>query len=85
MLRRSAMKYALMLWMAAGGGALAWGQEPAPLTPEDFTSLLARLSAKEKWETVPWMTDLHEARQAAIQAKKPIFIWAMDGQTLGCT
>jgi len=79
------MRYALMLWMAAAGGTLARGQEPAPLTPEDFTKIHAQLRAKEKWESVPWKTDLHDAREVAIQEKKPIFIWAMDGQTLGCT
>ena len=79
------MKYALLLWLAAGGGALAWGQEPAPLTPEEFASIHTQLRAKEKWESVPWKTDLHDARDVAIQQKKPIFIWAMDGQTLGCT
>ncbi|HEX7900993.1 MAG TPA: hypothetical protein VF950_24755 [Planctomycetota bacterium] len=79
------MKHALMLCLAAAGGALAWGQDPAPLTPEEFTSIHAQLRAKEKWESVPWKTDLHDARETAIQQKKPIFIWAMDGQTLGCT
>ena len=79
------MKHALMLWMAAGSGALAWGQDVAPLTPEEFTSIHAQLRVREKWESVPWKTDLHDAREASIQQKKPIFIWAMDGQTLGCT
>jgi hypothetical protein len=75
----------LMIWLAAGGGALVWGQEPGALTSEEFKSLHAQLCKREKWETVPWRTDLHEARAASVKEGKPIFIWAMDGQTLGCT
>ena len=79
------MKLALTLLTAAAGGAMAWGQEPAPIKPEEFTSIHAQLRAKEKWESVPWKTDLRDAWELSIQEKKPIFIWAMDGQTLGCT
>ena len=79
------MKPALMILMAAVGGALAWGQDPAALTTEEFTSIHTQLRAKEKWESVPWKTDLRDALEMSIKEKKPIFIWAMDGQTLGCT
>ena len=77
------MRTALMLWMA--GAQAARGQDPAPIKPEEFTSIHAQLRAKEKWESVPWKTDLNDARELSIKEKKPIFIWAMDGQTLGCT
>jgi hypothetical protein len=77
------MARALMLWMAASGAALA--QDPTSAAPKDFTTLHAQLCKREKWETVAWKTDFHDAQVASIQEKKPIFIWAMDGQTLGCT
>jgi len=68
----------VMLWLAAV--ATLQAQD----TP-DFTALHAQLCKKEKWETVAWKTDLHESRAAAVKEGKPLFIWAMDGQTLGCT
>jgi len=77
------MARALMLWVVAAGSVLA--QDAPTTSPKDFTTLHAELSKKEKWETVPWKTDLREVQVAALQEKKPIFIWAMDGQTLGCT
>jgi hypothetical protein len=81
----------LMIGLIAWSGAVAWGQddktltEPGPITADEFKSLHSQLCKREKWETVAWKTDLHEARAAAAREKKPIFIWAMDGQTLGCT
>jgi hypothetical protein len=76
------MARALLLWMAAAGAALAQDTTSAL---KDFTTLHAQLCKKEKWETVPWKTDFFDAQAASIKEKKPIFIWAMDGQTLGCT
>jgi hypothetical protein len=77
------MAQALMLWVVAASSVLA--QDAAPTTSQDFTALHAELCKKEKWETVAWKTDLRDVQVASVQEKKPIFIWAMDGQTLGCT
>ena len=80
-----------LIWLVAWSGAMAWAQdgktvtEPGTITSEEFTSLHSQLCKREKWETVNWRTDLHEAREASVKEKKPLFIWAMDGQTLGCT
>ena len=77
------MARALMLWMAGFGIAPA---QETPTTPApDFVKLHAYLCKKEKWETVPWRTDFYDAQAASLKTRKPIFIWAMDGQTLGCT
>ena len=64
---------------------LVAGVLQAQESSKDFTALHAQLCKKEKWETVAWKTDLHESRAASLKEGKPIFIWAMDGQTLGCT
>jgi hypothetical protein len=40
---------------------------------------------EEKWLTVPWRTSLLQARRDANDAGKPIFLWLMDGDPLGCT
>ena len=37
-----------------------------------------------RWTSIPWQTDLWEARRLAEAANKPIFMWAMNGNPLGC-
>ena len=56
------------------------------LTHNEFQRLHKELQpGKEIWRTIPWQISLVEARNAAAKARKPIFIWAMDGHPLGCT
>jgi hypothetical protein len=35
-----------------------------------------------RWASIPWQTDLWEARKIAAEADKPIFFWAMNGKPL---
>ena len=53
----------------------------------DFKSLHAEIvpAAEEKWQTIPWKTDLLEARDLAAKESKPVFLWSMNGHPLGCT
>ena len=37
-----------------------------------------------KWASIPWQTDLWEARRIAAEQGKPIFAWMMNGAPLGC-
>jgi hypothetical protein len=57
------------------------------LTVDEFKTLHAQLQpAKgEAWRTIPWKASLVDAQAMAARAKKPLFIWAMDGNPLGCT
>ena len=57
-----------------------------PLTVAEFERLHRELQppADEPWRSVPWTTNLLEARDEAAREGKPIFIWAMDGSPLGC-
>ena len=41
--------------------------------------------SKATWRTIPWQTDLLDAQKLAVELKKPLFVWAMDGHPLGCT
>jgi hypothetical protein len=42
-------------------------------------------SAKEaKWREIPWLPSLHQGRTMASQKKRPLFVWAMNGDPLGC-
>ena len=69
------------------GGAPAQDAAPAPLTAAEFKKLHAEVVPKTQdyWEKIPWHIDLFEARTLAYKAKKPMFLWAMNGHPLGCT
>lgn len=71
-------------------GVLGFGAATAadPIRPDDFTKLhaLVRPRADEgKWARIPWLTSLWEARKRAAAEGKPILLWEMDGNPLGCT
>ena len=40
---------------------------------------------EERWLKVPWRSDLALGRYEANEARKPLFLWLMDGDPLGCT
>ncbi|HYE99666.1 MAG TPA: hypothetical protein VEJ18_12185 [Planctomycetota bacterium] len=67
---------ALMLALAGGDG----------LSDDQFRALHERLRppADEVWRKVPWKLSLVEAQNEAARLKKPLFIWSMDGNPLGC-
>ena len=46
--------------------------------------LFDELRQKEKWLTIPWKIDILEAREQAAREGKPLFMWAMNGNPLGC-
>ena len=59
-----------------------------PLTPANFDrlhNLMQPTAAETKWKQIPWMTRLWEARRKAAEVGKPILLWEMDGNPLGCT
>jgi hypothetical protein len=58
------------------------------LTPETFTKIQATIkpqSGECRWEEIPWLTDLHEARVKAAAEGKPLFVWSASADALGCT
>jgi hypothetical protein len=60
----------------------------AAIRAEDYTELLTLIKARAgeaKWAEIPWLTSLSEARKQAAAAGKPILLWEMDGNPLGCT
>ena len=40
--------------------------------------------AAEMWRDIPWKVSLLEAQNQASREQKPLFIWSMDGNPLGC-
>lgn len=67
----------ILLVQAVGGDGI---------TPEEFRKLHESLRPKapEAWQTIPWKTDLLEARALAVQSRRPLFLWSMNGHPLGC-
>ena len=39
---------------------------------------------EEKWRAIPWIPGLWTGVQAAAKSKRPLFVWAMNGDPLGC-
>ena len=37
-----------------------------------------------KWRQINWHSDLMKARKIAQESSKPLFIWTMNGDPLGC-
>ena len=55
---------------------------------QDDPAALARLirpqPGESKWASIPWLTNLKEARERAAREDKPLFLWrAGGGDTLG--
>jgi hypothetical protein len=72
----------LVCGLATGAAAVE------PLPPEQFDELFERIKPTVKedaWAHVPWLTSLWQARQQAAREGKPILLWEMDGNPLGCT
>ncbi|MFT4588781.1 MAG: hypothetical protein ACI8QF_002888 [Limisphaerales bacterium] len=44
-----------------------------------------QLDTDAAWRSIPWQTSLLKAQAKAATERKPIFIWAMNGNPLGCT
>ena len=39
---------------------------------------------EEKWRRTPWIPSIATGLRMAQQRKRPIFLWAMNGDPLGC-
>ena len=50
------------------------------------TIRLIRPSTEElRWREIPWQTDIAAACRLGDAKERPIFLWAMNGNPLGCT
>ena len=76
-----------LLFIVSGAPGLSRRLAAGDLTAERCSALMAELQPGNDavWRTIPWKLSVLEARSAAFQQDKPIFIWAMDGHPLGCT
>lgn len=73
--------------LLVGARSLAEPAE-AQLTWARFPSLRALIVPRpeeEPWATVAWRSSLWEARREAARDNRPILLWQMSGNPLGCT
>lgn len=52
---------------------------------EQLRKVIKPTAEESKWLEIPWQISLWEARQLAAREGKPILLWEMDGNPLGCT
>lgn len=50
----------------------------------EIAPLIRPHPAELRWLDVPWRSALGPARREAEAAGRPLFIWAMNGDPLGC-
>jgi hypothetical protein len=74
---------------AGAQGAVGQGQpaSSAALSPERFAAVFALIKPhadESAWARIPWLTNLHEARQKAVKEDRPLLVWrAGGGDVLG--
>jgi hypothetical protein len=58
---------------------------------ESGQSLDAKISSvlpsreEDRWLTIPWRTNAMQARLEAQNLNRPMFLWIMNGNPMGCT
>ena len=79
----------LLLLACLGLSLSAVTAQPAePIKPEQLGKLHALIKPQadeDRWTQIPWQISLWEARKQAAAEGKPILLWEMDGNPLGCT
>lgn len=79
---RSAIPALALLFPVSALAAPPTSNTIAPIDREIATVLPT--SEEDAWMQVPWRTNIFEAIQEAGKAKKPVFLWVMNGNPLGC-
>ena len=77
----------LFLFALAAVPLAATASAAPPLTDADAAKLrkvIRPLDGEDPFATIPWETNLWDARKKAAAAGKPILLWEMDGHPLGC-
>lgn len=66
----------------AGWSGLASAQLPQPIPPEQFDKLLQTIKprpAESRFQDIPWLLNVWDARKKAAEEGKPILIWSGAG------
>jgi hypothetical protein len=82
----SRCRFALPVLLTAAVMANADPAKPAFPDAEYASALKAirPVPGEDRFDQIPWLTSLWEARKVAAKEGKPILLWEMDGHPLGC-
>jgi hypothetical protein len=78
----------LLAGLASLTAILSAARAVEPISPDQFATIQALIKPgpdEDRWGSIPWLTDLWQAREIAAEQGKPILLWEMDGNPLGCT
>lgn len=75
---------AMLLILSPGALEHALGDNPKVQSLDALKTLIKPRAEETKWEEIPWMVDLWDARRKAAEAGKPLMLWEMDGNPMGC-
>jgi hypothetical protein len=73
-----------LLVVAAEAHGQAEPKEPWPTSPElaKLAAVIKPSAAANKWQEIPWLTDVNEGRKLAQEEKRPLFLWTVFGEPL---
>ncbi len=57
-----------------------------PIPADQFGNLVKLIkptAAESSWSSIPWMSDINEARKKAAAEGKPLFVWTTASEPLG--
>ena len=74
----------IVTWLTLLTASLA-GERLTPANFDRLHNLMQPTADERAWQQIPWMTRLWDARIKAAEIGKPILLWEMDGNPLGCT
>ena len=62
----------------------AEARQPSPSAAEltRLATVIKPSAAANKWQQIPWLTDLGEARRLAAKEARPLFLWTVFGEPL---
>ena len=64
--------------------AVSPADDVKPSQVEALKTLIKPRAQETKWEEIPWQVDLWDARRKAAREGKPLMLWEMDGNPMGC-
>ena len=77
------MRVLLAVIVAVSAGA--WAEENSADELEQKVASVLPKAEEERWLQIQWRTNLMAARAEAQTQNKPLFLWIMNGNPLGCT
>lgn len=57
-------------------------KKPTSLELAKLAAVIKPSSAANKWQQIPWVTDVNEGRRLAEEEKRPLFLWTVFGEPL---